>query len=78
MSNVPVPTKPGKDDTTVTFTIKDESRARIAPYPFDIDPLLVSFQGRLIPKRRYAAQDEFLREYYSAEKLAINYSLSSN
>jgi len=78
MSNVPVPTRPGKDDTILTFTIKDETRAAVAPYPFDIDPLIISFQGRLLPKRRYADQDEFLREYYCAEKLAINYLLSSN
>jgi len=78
MSNVPVPRRPGKDDTILTFTIKDESRAAVAPYPFDIDPLIVSFQGRLIPKRRYASQDEFLLTYYGAEKLAINYLLSSN
>jgi hypothetical protein len=73
-----VPRRPGKDDTILTFTIKDESRAAVAPYPFDIDPLIVSFQGRLIPKRRYASQDEFLLTYYGAEKLAINYLLSSN
>jgi hypothetical protein len=40
--------------------------------------LIVSFQGRLVPKRRYANQDEFLHEYYRAEKLPINYLLSSN
>ena len=27
MSNVPTPTRPGKADTILTFTIKDESRA---------------------------------------------------
>src|SRR5262249_3830157 len=59
MSNVPVPTLLGNDDTILTFSVKDESRATVAPYPFDLDPLPVSFQGRLIPKRRYANQDEF-------------------
>ena len=78
MSNVPVPTRPSKEDTILTFTIKDESRATVTPYPFDVDPLIVSFQGRLIAKRRYANQDEFLLEYYRAEKLPINYLLSSN
>jgi hypothetical protein len=62
----------------VKFTIKDERRATVAPYPFDLDPLPVSFQGRLIPKRRYANQDEFLHEYYRAEKLPIEYSLQSS
>ena len=78
MSNVPVPTQLGKNDTTLTFTIKDASRAMVTPYPFDVDPLIVSFQGRLIAKRRYANQDEFLQEYYRAEKLPINYLLSPN
>jgi hypothetical protein len=78
LSNVPTPTKAGKEDTILTFTIKDESRAVVAPYPFDVDPLIVSFQGRLISKRRYANQNEFLQEYYRAEKFPINYSLHSN
>lgn len=58
MSNVPAPTKPGNPDTILTFNIKDERRAVVAPYPFDIDPLLVSFQARLVPKRPYANQSE--------------------
>ena len=78
MSNVPVPTQPGSADAVLTFTVLDESRATVAPYPFDVDPLIVSFQGRLLPKRRYAHQDEFLLEYYRAEKLPINYLLSAN
>jgi hypothetical protein len=77
MSDVPTPTKPGCADTILNFTIKDESRAMVEPYPFDIDPLVVSFQGRLIAKRRYGNQAEFLEEYYRAERLAINYSLHS-
>jgi hypothetical protein len=77
MSNVPTPTKPSSADTILTFTIKDECRARVEPYPFDIDPLVVSFHGRLIPKRCYENQIEFLAEYYRAERLAINYSLHS-
>lgn len=77
MSNVPTPTQPGKADAILTFAIRDERRAAVTPYPFDIDPLIVSFQGRLIPKRRYESQNEFLKEYYGAERLAINYSLHS-
>ena len=75
LSNVPVPTQPSRDDAVLTFTIKDEIRATVTPYPFDVDPLIVSFQGRLIPKRRYTNQDEFLMEYYRAEKVPITYSL---
>ena len=78
MSNVPTPTLPGKDDTILTFNVLDESRATVTPYPFDIDPLPVSFQARLLPKRRYPNQNEFLQEYYGAERIMINYSLHSH
>lgn len=77
MSNVPTPTEQGKSDAILTFTIKDERRATVSPYPFDIDPLPVSFQARLLPKRRYGSQDEFLQEYYGAERIMIDYSLHS-
>jgi hypothetical protein len=77
MSNVPVPVRPGEPDAILTFTIKDERRATVTPYPFDIDPLPVEFHGRLIAKRSYRNQKEFLEEYYRAERLPINYSLSS-
>ena len=78
MSNVPIPTHPGKEDTILNFTIKDENRATVQPYPFDIDPLPVSFQARLVAKRRYANQTDFLKEYYGAERIMINYSLHSH
>jgi hypothetical protein len=77
MSNVPTPTEQGKADAILTFTIKDERRATVSPYPFDIDPLPVSFQARLLPKRRYGSQEEFLQEYYGAERIMIDYSLHS-
>ena len=77
MSNVPAPVRPGEPDAILTFTIKNENDATVTPYPFDVDPLVVSFQGRLIPKRRYSNQKEFLREYYRAERLEISYFLSS-
>ena len=72
MSNVSVPTPPGKAGTILTFTIHDQRRAIVKPYPFAVDPLNVSFPGRLIPKR-YRSQNDFLEEYYGAERFGINY-----
>ena len=77
LSNVPAPVHPGRPDATLTFDIKDETRATVTPYPFDIEPLPVSFQGRLVPNRRYTDQKEFLQEYYRAERVNISYSLHS-
>ena len=75
LSNIASPVRSGLQDTALTFDIKDETRATVTPYPFDLDPLAVSFQGRLVPKRRYTDQKEFLQEYYRAERLEINYTL---
>ena len=62
----------------ITFDIRDEQHAVVTPYPFDADPLPVSFQGRLVPNRRYESQAAFLREYYGAERLPVSYVLRSS
>ncbi|MBI2371718.1 MAG: DUF3891 family protein [Deltaproteobacteria bacterium] len=69
------PVAPGKADEVLTLDVLDEKRAAVRPYPFDVDPLEISFPGRLIPLRPYPSQEEFLREYYKAERLTITYTL---
>jgi len=73
-----VPVKPGREDVTVTVEVLDEQRARLRPYPFDVDPLPIPIAARLVPDRPYASQDEFLREYYKAERCLISYSLHAS
>jgi hypothetical protein len=75
LSNTPVPLGPGEKDTTLTVDVRDESRAVVKPYPFDVDPLPVSFQGRLIEQRAYRTQEEFLGDFYRAERITITYYL---
>ena len=75
LSNVPVPVAPGKPDVTLTVDVQNETQAIVHPFPFDMSPLLVSFQGRLLPNRPYSDQEEFLQEFYRAERIAINYEL---
>ncbi|HEY7322288.1 MAG TPA: DUF3891 family protein [Candidatus Binatia bacterium] len=77
LSNVPAPVRPGRDDTILTFNVKDETRATVNPYPFDVDPLPLSFQGRVVANRPYTDQKDFLQEYYRAERVMIEYSLHS-
>lgn len=77
LSDIPAPVTPSREDTTLTFDIRDERCAVVKPYPFDIDPLPVSFQARLVPNRRYGNQEEFLREYYTAKRLPVEYMLHS-
>jgi hypothetical protein len=75
LSDVPVPVKPGASDVTLTIDVRDETRAVLRPYPFDVDPLVVAFPGRVISNRAYDNQAEFLRDYYKARPVTITYSL---
>ncbi len=75
LSNIPVPVAPGHDDVTLTLDIQNEREAVVRPFPFDVSPLVVSFQGRLVPNRRYLNQEEFLQDFYRAERIDINYTL---
>jgi hypothetical protein len=75
LSNVPVPVGPGRPDVNLTVDVQNENEAVVRPFPFDAAPLTVSFQGRLVPNRRYSDQDEFLRDFYRGERIDINYVL---
>jgi len=75
LSNVPVPLAPGKPDVTLTVDVQNETEAVVRPFPFDVSPLMVSFQGRLLPNRPYADQEEFLQDFYRADRIAIDYEL---
>ena len=78
LSNTPVPVRPSAQDTILTIDINDESHAVVTPYPFDVDPLVVSFPGRLIADRAYPTQEEFLSDFYRAERISINYYLHAS
>lgn len=75
LSDVPVPVRSRTSDITLTIDVRDETRAVLRPYPFDIDPLVIAFPGRVISNRVYDNQAEFLREYYKARPVTITYSL---
>ncbi len=71
-----VPLGPGRnDDVSLTIDVLDEKRAVIRPYPFDADPLEVSFPARVIPQRPYTSRDDFLRDFYKAERITVTYTL---
>ena len=77
LANVPVPVGPGKPDVTLTVDVQNESDAIVRPFPFDVSPLTVSFEGRLVPNHRYANQEEFLADFYKAQRIGISYTLSA-
>jgi Protein of unknown function (DUF3891) len=74
LSNTPVPVKPDRPDVTMTVEVRDEKNAVVKPYPFDTDPLAVSFPARLLPQRSYTHED-FLDHFYKAERITITYTL---
>lgn len=77
LSGLPVPTRPGEDSVVITIDVIDETTATVDPYPFDIDPLVIHFQGRFIPNRAFESEQEFLGEYYRAELTNITRVLRS-
>lgn len=75
LSNTPAPIGPGQDDVVLTVDAQDETRAIVRPYPFAVDPLVVSFQGRLVPNRAYSDRNQFLHDFYTAKRVNITYTL---
>lgn len=70
-----VPVAPGEAEGTLTIEVLDEKRGTIRPYPFDVDPLEVSFPARVMPRRPYSSRGDFLRDFYRAERITITYTL---
>ena len=78
LSRTPVPVGPSEKDTILSLAVSDESHAIVKPYPFDVNPVVVSFPGRLIANRSYPSQEEFLEDFYRGEGVTITYYLHSS
>ena len=75
LSKTPVPVAVGSKDVILNVDVQDESNAIVTPYPFDVNPLVVSFPARLVSNRPYASQEEFLPDFYAAEQVTVTYRL---
>ena len=78
LNDAPVPVGPNRDDTTLAIDFLDETSAIVHPYPFDKDPLPISFPARLVPKRKYSSTEDFLENFYKAERVSVNYMLKGS
>ncbi len=78
LNNVPAPMGPGKGEVTLEIDVTDGKSAVVRPYPFDVNPLAISFPARLVPNRPYSSDEDFLREFYQAERITISYSLRAS
>jgi Protein of unknown function (DUF3891) len=77
LNDVDVPTKQGRQAAKINIDTVSEHRAVLTPYPFDVDPLAVSFTARLVPRRSYTGPEEFLRHFYGAERIFVTHTLSA-
>jgi hypothetical protein len=78
LNDVDVPTRRGKPNVKLTIDTVSENRATVHPYPFDIDSLPVSFTARLVPRRAYRDGEDFLGEFYRAERVTVTHTLASS
>src|SRR4029077_3933328 len=78
LNDVDVPTKQGNEAVKINIDTVSEHRAILCPYPFDVDPLVVSFPARLVPKKSYSSPEEFLQDFYTAERSFVSYTLSAS
>jgi hypothetical protein len=75
LSDTPVPVRAGEPDLNIYVDVQDETRAILRPYPFDVDPLVITFPARLVANRPYSSREEFLRHFYTAERVSVTYTL---
>lgn len=77
LNDLAVPTKQSQKAVQMTIDPVAEHKAILRPYPFDLDPLPLSFTARLVPNRAYQSGDDFLDEFYRAERITVNHTLAS-
>src|SRR4029077_15531316 len=77
LNNVDIPTRHGQPAVKINIDTIGENKALLRPYPFDIDPLPVSFNARLVPNRMYKGGEDFLGEFYRAERITVNHTLAA-
>ena len=77
LNDVLVPVKPGAEHVRMQIDPVADHRAVIQPYPFDVDPLVVSYPARLVPKRTYTDTESFVEEFYRAERITVAHTLAS-
>ena len=77
LNDVNIPTKHGQPTVKIKVDTVAANSAVLRPYPFDMDPLPVSFTARLVPNRAYKDGEEFLKEFYRAERITVTHTLAS-
>jgi hypothetical protein len=77
LNDVDIPTKHGQKPAKINIDPVSGNKAVLRPYPFDLDPLPVSYTARLVPRRNYRDGEDFLGEFYRAERITVTHTLAS-
>jgi hypothetical protein len=77
LSGLTVPVSPDRPHVTLTIDVENETDAVVRPFPFDVNPLRLTFEGRLVRNRPFTNQEEFLQQFYGGERIAITYMLKA-
>ena len=75
LNDLDVPKKHGQKTVRMTIDTVAEHMAILRPYPVDLDPLPLSFRARLVPNQPYKFGEDFLGEFYRAERIRVNHML---
>jgi hypothetical protein len=70
----PVPVAAG-EDVELVLQPHERNEVHISPYPFDVDPLEVTIDCRLIPQTSYGGDDQFRAVLAGAEVTALTFEL---
>lgn len=77
LNDVDVPQRHGGKSVRINIDTVAENRAVLNPYPFAKDPLTFSFPARLVSNRAYRGPEDFLTEFYGAERITVTHELAS-
>ena len=77
LSGLTVPVSPDRPHVTLMIDVQNETDAVVRPFPFDVNPLRLSFEGRIVRNQPFTNQEEFLQQFYGGERIPINYTLKA-
>lgn len=75
LSDLAIPVAEGVADTRLHIEVLNDHDAIVRPYPFSVDPVIVTFPAKILPKRSYDDRSTFLRDYYTARPVVATYYL---